>query len=211
MPKLEKIILNGATHTTVELELSDYVFGIEPHQQAVYDVIYAQRAAMRQGTHATKNRALVSGGGKKPYKQKGTGRARQGSTRAPQWVHGGIVFGPTPHKYNVKLNQKVRQLALRSALSYHVQNNTLLVIDELAMEHIKTSEIAKTLNGLGISNKTLILDLQFDNNFATSARNMGNVTLQSVNKSSVYDILNAKTLVLTSKSAKYFEEVLGNE
>jgi large subunit ribosomal protein L4 len=204
MAELEKYLLNGSKE---KITLSDYVFGIEPHTQAIYDVVNAQRAAMRQGTHATKTRAMVSGGGKKPWKQKGTGRARQGSTRSPQWYHGGIVFGPQPHKYNIKINQKVRQLALRSALSYHFKNNTLIVIDELKLDTIKTKNALLLLKRVGGSNKNLILDLQFDENFALSARNLGNVNIQSVNRSSVYDILNAKTLILSERAVKYYEEV----
>ncbi|MDR2867385.1 MAG: 50S ribosomal protein L4 [Acholeplasmatales bacterium] len=204
MAELEKYLINGAKE---KITISDYVFGIEPHNQAIYDVVNAQRAAMRQGTHATKTRAMVSGGGKKPWKQKGTGRARQGSTRSPQWYHGGIVFGPQPHKYNVKINLKVRQLALRSALSYHFKNNTLIIIDNLKFEAVKTKEATSLLKRVGASNKNLILDCQFDDNFALSARNIASVNIQSVNRSSVYDILNAKTLILSESAVKYYEEV----
>jgi large subunit ribosomal protein L4 len=204
MANIDKILVDGSKQA---IELKDYVFGLEPHSQAIYDVVYAQRAAMRQGTHATKNRALVSGGGKKPWRQKGTGRARQGSTRAPQWYHGGIVFGPTPHKYNVKVNKKVRQLALRSALSSHFKNNSLVIVDELKFDSIKTKQALSLLNSLNVSNKTLVVDLQFDDNFLLSARNIPTVSLVEANFASVYDILNAKTLVLTSAAVKYFEEV----
>ena len=205
MPSIDKITLNGDKTQITKINLSDHVFGIEPHEQAVFDVVTNQRAKMRQGTHATKNRSLVSGGGKKPYKQKGTGRARQGSTRSPQWVGGGVVFGPTPHSYGGKVNQKVRQLALRSALSHHVKNNSLIVIDELKFDIIKTKQVAQLLKTIKATGKVLFLDLLFDDNFVLSAKNIPSVMIQTVNRSSVYDILNANTLVLSAQAVQYFE------
>src|SRR5574344_652066 len=151
MPKLQ--VLNQQGSKVTDLTLNDYVFGIAPHQQVLYDVVNAQRAAMRQGTHYVKSRAEVSGGGKKPWRQKGTGRARQGSTRSPQWRHGGIVFGPTPRSYAVKVNQKVKQLALRSALSYHVLENQMVLVDALAVAQPKTKLFAEIISNLKLEGK----------------------------------------------------------
>ncbi|MDL2292362.1 50S ribosomal protein L4 [Acholeplasma sp. OttesenSCG-928-E16] len=193
------------------ITLSDRVFGIEPHQQALFDVVNAQRAAMRQGTHDVKNRGEISGGGRKPWRQKGTGRARQGSIRSPQWRGGGVVFGPTPRKYNVKLNQKVRQLALKSALSYHAVNNSLIIVDSLTIESAKTKLFAQLLKGLGIEGKVLVVDMNLSENIVLAARNIPTVNLTEANHSSVYDILNCKKLLVTKEAIKYFEEVLGND
>lgn len=209
MPKLN--VLNQTGNTVAELTLSDYVFGIEPHQQALYDVVNAQRAAMRHGTHDVKNRGEVSGGGKKPWRQKGTGRARQGSTRSPQWRHGGIVFGPTPRGYAVKMNQKVRQLALRSALSYHASNGQLKVVESLSIDAPKTKLFQTLLAGLGIEGKTLIVAKTFGDNEMMAARNIPTIAFSTVSHVSVYDILNCKTLVLTKDAVETLEEVLGND
>ncbi|HAX02295.1 MAG: 50S ribosomal protein L4 [Tenericutes bacterium GWC2_34_14] len=209
MPKLN--VLNQTGKTVAELTLSDYVFGIEPHQQVLYDVVNAQRAAMRQGTHDVKNRGEVSGGGRKPWRQKGTGRARQGSTRSPQWRHGGVVFGPTPRSYAIKLNQKVRQLALRSALSYHAANGQLKVVDSLAIEAPKTKLFQQLLSDLGISGKTLVIASEFSDNELLAARNIPTVAFSLVNHVSVYDILNCKNLVITKDAVTALEEVLGND
>lgn len=209
MPKLN--VLNQSGQTVAELALSDYVFGIEPHQQALYDVVNAQRAAMRQGTHDVKNRGEVSGGGRKPWRQKGTGRARQGSTRSPQWRHGGVVFGPTPRSYAVKMNQKVRQLALRSALSYHAANGQLKVVESLAIEAPKTKLFQEMLNNLGVTGKTLVVATDFTNNEMLAARNIPTVAFSLANHVSVYDILNCKNLVITQDAVAALEEVLGND
>lgn len=209
MPKLN--VLNQSGQTVAELALSDYVFGIEPHQQALYDVVNAQRAAMRQGTHDVKNRGEVSGGGRKPWRQKGTGRARQGSTRSPQWRHGGVVFGPTPRSYAVKMNQKVRQLALRSALSYHAANGQLKVVESLAIEAPKTKLFQEMLNKLGVTGKTLVVATDFTNNEMLAARNIPTVAFSLANHVSVYDILNCKNLVITQDAVAALEEVLGND
>jgi large subunit ribosomal protein L4 len=209
MPKLN--VLNQAGQTVAELALSDYVFGIEPHQQALYDVVNAQRAAMRQGTHDVKNRGEVSGGGRKPWRQKGTGRARQGSTRSPQWRHGGVVFGPTPRSYAVKMNQKVRQLALRSALSYHAANGQLKVVESLAIEAPKTKLFQEMLSNLGVVGKTLVVATDFTNNEILAARNIPTVAFSLANHVSVYDILNCKNLVITKDAVAALEEVLGND
>lgn len=209
MPKVN--VYNQKGTTVAEVTLSDYVFGIEPHQQALYDVVNAQRAAMRQGTHDVKSRAEVSGGGRKPWRQKGTGRARQGSTRSPQWRHGGVVFGPTPRSYAVKMNQKVRQLALRSALSYHAANGQLKIVESLSIEAPKTKLFQELLTKLGVEGKTLIVAKEFSDNEVLAARNIPSVAFSQVNHVSVYDILNCKNLVMTKDAVETLEEVLGND
>ncbi len=209
MPKVN--ILNQQGKQVAELTLSDYVFGIEPHQQALYDVVNAQRAAMRQGTHDVKNRGEVSGGGRKPWRQKGTGRARQGSTRSPQWRHGGVVFGPTPRSYAIKLNKKVRQLALRSALSYHAANGQLKIVESIQLEAPKTKLFREFLNTLGVEGKVLVVAKEFADNEILAARNIPTVAFSQVNHVSVYDILNCKTLIVTKGAIEALEEVLGND
>ena len=209
MPKVD--ILNQTGKKVADLTLSEYVFGIEPHQQALFDVVNAQRAAMRQGTHDVKNRGEVSGGGRKPWRQKGTGRARQGSTRSPQWRHGGVVFGPTPRSYSVKLNQKVRQLAFRSSLSYHQTNGQLKGVDSIALEAPKTKLFREFLAGLEVQGKTLVVAKTFEENEVLAARNIPTVQFSLVSHVSVYDILNCKNLVITKDAVEALEEVLGND
>ena len=209
MPKVD--ILNQTGKKVADLTLSEYVFGIEPHQQALFDVVNAQRAAMRQGTHDVKNRSEVSGGGRKPWRQKGTGRARQGSTRSPQWRHGGVVFGPTPRSYAVKLNQKVRQLALRSALSYQAQEGQLKVVDSIQLDQPKTKIFRELLTSLNVEGKTLVVAKSFTENEVLAARNIPTVAFSLVNHVSVYDILNCKNLVMTKDAVESIEEVLGND
>lgn len=206
MPKLQLINQQGAKVN--DLTLSETVFGITPHQQVLYDVVNAQRAAMRQGTHDTKSRSEVSGGGRKPWKQKGTGRARQGSTRSPQWRHGGIVFGPTPRSYAVKVNKKVGKLALRSALSAHIGRDQLVVVDKFELSAPKTKEFIALLDAMGISSKALIVSANFQDNVALAARNVPNVSLALASHVSVYELLNCKQLVLTQDAVEYFEGVL---
>ncbi len=209
MPNINVLDQKGTK--VADLTLSDYVFGIEPHQQALYDVVNAQRAAMRHGTHDVKNRGEVSGGGRKPWRQKGTGRARQGSTRSPQWRKGGIVFGPTPRSYAVKMNQKVRQLALRSALSYHAVNGQLKVVDSLNIEAPKTKMFVDMLASLGIEGKTLVVSGAFTENLVLAARNIPTIAFSQVSHVSVYDILNCRNLLLTKDAVEALEEVLGND
>lgn len=209
MPKT--VVLNQAGKKVADLTLSDYVFGIEPHQQVLYEVVNAQRAAMRQGTHDVKNRGEVSGGGRKPWRQKGTGRARQGSTRSPQWRHGGVVFGPTPRGYAVKLNQKVRQLGLRSALSYQFENNQLKVIDALDFEAPKTKAFVGFLNDVGVEGKVLVVGKDFSDAVILASRNIPTVKLVDASHVSVYDLLNCNALVVTKDAILAFEEVLGND
>jgi large subunit ribosomal protein L4 len=209
MPKID--LLNQSGNKVADLTLSDYVFGIEPHQQALYDVVNAQRAAMRHGTHDVKNRGEVSGGGRKPWRQKGTGRARQGSTRSPQWRHGGVVFGPTPRSYAVKMNQKVRQLALRSALSYHAANGQLKVVDSVSVDAPKTKLFVELLSKLGVNGKVLVVGKTFGENEMMAARNIPSVAFSLADHVSVYDILNCKSLVMTKDAVESIEEVLGND
>jgi large subunit ribosomal protein L4 len=209
MPKIN--LLNQTGKVVADLNLSEHVFGIEPHQQALYDVVNSQRAAMRHGTHDVKNRGEVSGGGRKPWRQKGTGRARQGSTRSPQWRKGGIVFGPTPRSYAFKLNKKVRQLALRSALSYHAANGQLKIVDSINVEAPKTKLFQELLVTLGIEGKVLFVSKTFGDNEVLAARNIPTVAFSQVSHISVYDILNCKNLVLTKDAVEELEEALGND
>ena len=201
-------LLNQAGKKIKDVELSAEIFGIEPNQQVVYDVVNAQRAAMRQGTHDVKTRTEVSGGGRKPWRQKGTGRARQGSIRAPQWRGGGQAFGPTPRKYDVKVNKKVRQLGLKSALSYKVLNEKLIAVDAIKFDTIKTKDFIEFLNNINANAKTLVLVKDLEENTVLSARNLPNVFLNSAEHTSVYEVLQYDKLVVTSDVISYFEEAL---
>jgi large subunit ribosomal protein L4 len=192
-----------------ELELNDAVFGVEPNQNVMFDVLISQRASLRQGTHAVKNRSAVSGGGKKPFKQKGTGRARQGSTRSPQFRGGGTVFGPTPRSYAYKLPQKVRQLALKSAWSEKVVDKTLLAVEGFDYKAPKTSEFAKFLSALSADRKVLVVFENEGNEFAElSARNLPQVTITTANSASVLDLASAQTVLATKAALSQVEEVL---
>ena len=166
---------DGSQNGTVEL--NDAVFGVEPNENVVFDAILRQRASLRQGTHAVKNRSAVSGGGKKPWRQKGTGRARQGSIRSPQFRGGGIVFGPTPRSYKYSLPRKVRQLAIKSALSQKVLDNSFVVVDALNFDAPKTKEFADVMGNLNVAEKTLVVVTDDDKNAALSARNLANATV----------------------------------
>ena len=207
MPKLA--LLNQAGENVGEITLLDSVFGIEPNQQALYDVVKAQRAAMRQGTHSTKTRSEVRGGGRKPWRQKGTGRARQGSIRSPQWVGGGVVFGPTPRSYNLKVNRKVRRLALKSVLSSKVNDKQLFVLDALALETPKTKDMVQVLNNLSLSGKVMIVLDQMNETVALAARNIPGVYVTTVEQASVYELMNYPVMVTTQEAVKKYEEVLG--
>jgi len=209
MPKID--ILNQSGNKVADLTLSEYVFGIEPHQQALFDVVNAQRAAMRQGTHDVKNRGEVSGGGRKPWRQKGTGRARHGSTRSPIWRHGGVTFGPTPRSYAVKINKKVRQLALRSALSYQMASGQLKVVDALDFEEAKTKLFRGFLQSLNVEGKTLVVTKTYNDKVVLSGKNIPTVKFSLANHVSVYEILNAKNLIMTKDAVESLEEVLGND
>ena len=205
-------LLNQTGAKVKDITLADAVFGIEPNQQVLFDVINAQRAALRQGTADTKERSEVSGGGRKPYRQKGTGRARQGSIRAAQWVGGGTVFGPTPRDYSVKVNRKVRRLGLRSVLSAKVLRNELTVVDKIEIQDAKTKLFAKVLDDLKVSaKKTLVVVGSVDEKIALASRNIKNAYLTTADHASVLDIASYKNLVLTLDAVKYFEEGLAND
>ena len=191
------------------IELADEVFGITPNQQAMYDAVVMQQASLRQGTHSTKTRAEVSGGGKKPWRQKGTGRARQGSTRATQWVGGGIAFGPKPRNYSYKLNRKVRRLALKSALSEKLAVANLVVVENVKFDAIKTKEFVKVMNAFELETKTLfVVDVEedFDNAFL-SMRNIPNAMMLTVDGLNTFDIVNADKIVFTEAAAVKAGEV----
>ena len=191
------------------VELNDAIFGIEPNESVVFDVVISQRASLRQGTHAVKNRSAVSGGGRKPWRQKGTGRARQGSIRSPQWRGGGIVFGPTPRSYSYKLPRKVRRLAIKSVLSQKVIDNDLVVVDAFNFDAPKTKEFAEVLNKLDVNTKALVV-LEEGNDFAAlSARNLPNVTVVPAEGINVLDVVGNQKLILTQAALSKIEEVLG--
>jgi large subunit ribosomal protein L4 len=206
MPKLD--VYDQSGKKVSQLTLKDEVFGIEPNEQALYDVVKAQRAAMRQGTHKVKNRSEVSGGGRKPWRQKGTGRARQGSIRSPQWRGGGVVFGPTPRDYYIKVNRKVRRLALRSALSLKVTEKAFTVLDAFALESAKTKSMVEILSNLKLEGKTLIIMDAVDSNVLLSARNIEGVEVTTSEQASVFEIMSAKNLLVTQSAANLFEEAL---
>lgn len=196
-----------------DIELADGVFNIEANNQAIFDAVLRQRASWRQGTHDTKTRSEVSGGGKKPFRQKGTGRARQGSIRATQYRGGGIAFGPTPRSYSFKLNRKVRRLALKSAISLKAKNDNFLVLDSIAMTEAKTKEFIKVMDAFKLDRKVLfVADVEddFDNAYM-SLRNLPNAAMITSDSINVYDILDANKLVMTKAAAKRVEEVLSND
>ena len=191
-----------------EVTLNDEIFGIEPNENVVYDAIIMQRASLRQGTHAVKNRSAVSGGGRKPWKQKGTGRARQGSIRSPQWVGGGVVFGPTPRSYSYKLNKKVRRLAIKSVLSTKVAEGDLIVVETMNFDAPKTKEFANVLKNLNVDTKVLVV-VENDNDFAAlSARNLPGVTVVNETGINVLDVVSNNKLVLTQAALSKVEEAL---
>ncbi|MBO8172764.1 MAG: 50S ribosomal protein L4 [Bacillaceae bacterium] len=207
MPKVTLYNQSGAQ--AGEIELSDAVFGIEPNEHVLYDAVVMQQASQRQGTHKVKNRSEVRGGGRKPWRQKGTGRARQGSIRSPQWVGGGVVFGPQPRDYGYKLPKKVRRLAMKSALSSKVKNDEIVVLEDLKLDAPKTKEMAGILKNLNADNKALIVLSEFDENVVLSARNIPGVTLVDAAGINVLDVLNHDKLVITQEAVQKVEEVLG--
>ena len=205
MPKIDVYNIEGKKVS--DIELADSVFGIEPNEKIVHSVLVNYMANQRQGTSNTKTRAEVSGGGRKPWKQKGTGRARQGSIRAPQWVKGGIALGPRPRSYKYTVNKKERRLAIRSVLSSKVLENNLVVLDKAEMKEIKTQAMVKTLANLKVEGKTLILLPERNENVQKSARNIKNVKTTLVNTINVYDLLKYNKLVVTLDAVKKLEEV----
>ena len=190
-----------------EIELSDAVFGIEPNEAVVHDVVKNHLANCRQGTQSALTRAEVSGGGKKPWRQKGTGRARQGSTRAPQWTHGGIVFAPKPRDYSYTLNKKVKRLAMKSVLSAKAQEENIIVIDSIKMDEIKTKTFKNFLNAVNVNCKALVVTAENDEIVVKSAANIPTVLVTFANLINVYDILNAKKLVVDKAALAKIEEV----
>ncbi|PTX58181.1 LSU ribosomal protein L4P [Melghirimyces profundicolus] len=207
MPKVNVLDQNGSP--VGELELSDSVFGIEPNETVLHDAVVMQQASLRRGTHAVKNRAAVRGGGRKPWKQKGTGRARHGSIRSPIWVGGGVAFGPTPRSYAYKLPKKVRRLAMRSALSAKVKANELIVLDKLTLDQPKTKEMVRVLSNLNADRKALVVGGEFDENVALSARNIPGVKFIDAQGLNVLDVLNHDKLIITRDAVSRVEEVLG--
>ena len=188
------------------IELNDAIFGIEANEHVMHLAVVQYLANQRQGTQSAKTRAEVRGGGRKPWRQKGTGRARQGSTRSPQWTGGGVVFAPKPRSYSFKLNRKVKRLALQSALSTKVAENKIIVLDELTLNEIKTKEMVKVLNNIKCE-KALIVMEGSNTNVMLSARNIPNVKTASVNTINVYDLLKYNTLVVTKDAVAKIEEV----
>ena len=191
-----------------DVTLNDAVFGVEPNENVVFDAILMQRASMRQGTHAVKNRSARRGGGRKPWRQKGTGRARQGSIRSPQWRKGGIVFGPTPRSYSYKLPKKVMRLALKSVLSQKVLDNSLVAVDSLAFDAPKTKDFVNVLNNLNVDTKTLVLVEEDNEKAALAGRNLPNVKILKAKGVNVLDVANSDKLVVTQKALDQLEEAL---
>lgn len=205
MPKLN--VLNVSGQNVGEIELSDSIFGVEVNGHALYEVVKNQLANKRQGTQSAKTRAEVRGGGRKPWKQKGTGRARQGSTRSVQWVGGGVAFAPKPRSYKYTLPKKVRRLAMKSALSSKVQNSEVIVLDALNMDAPKTKEFAQILNNINAAKKALVVIADKNDNVIKSARNIEGVQTALVNTMNVYDILKYDSFIITTDAVKKVEEV----
>lgn len=200
-------VYNQEGRKTSKLDLADSVFGIEPNKYAMHLAVVSYLAAQRQGTQSTLTRSEVSGGGAKPWRQKGTGRARQGSTRSPQWTHGGIALGPKPRKYKVNVNKKVKRLAMKSALSSKVAESEMLVVNKIELEEIKTKAVAQMLAKLKTGKKVLLVLPENNETIYKSARNIQGVKVATVDTLSVYDILNCNNLVVLKDAAKKIEEV----
>ena len=205
MPKIDVYSVEGKKVSSIELK--EEIFGIEPNENIVHSALVNYLANQRQGTQSTKTRAEVRGGGRKPWRQKGTGRARQGSIRAPQWIKGGIALGPKPRSYYYTVNKKERQLAIKSVLSSKVLENQLTVVDKISFEEIKTKNMVATLNNLKVEGKSLILLAEKNENVQKSARNIEGVKTSLVNTINVYDLLKYKNLVITLDTVKKLEEV----
>ena len=208
MPSIK--VLNQLGQEVKDLSLSEEVFACAANNQVIADVINSQRAAMRQGTADTKTRTEVSGGGKKPYRQKGTGRARQGSTRSPQWRGGGVVFGPTPRKYNLKVNKKVVKAATRMILSDRLASGNFIAVDKIELADNKTKSFVNVLDALNanVNKKIIVATLEEDFNLVLAARNIPNVYLQTKSHLSVYDLLNADMFIITEDAIAKYEEDL---
>ena len=205
MPSITVVDMEGKNVGT--LELADSVFGIEPNAAVMHMMVVNYLAAQRQGTQSALTRAEVSGGGRKPWRQKGTGRARQGSTRAPQWTHGGIVFAPKPRSYRFTVNKKVRRLAMKSAFSAKAQESSIIVVDSIKMDEYKTKKMAAMLSAIGVEKKALVVLPEVDSKVIKSASNIPGVKTAQVNELNVYDILNADKLVIAKDAVAKIEEV----
>jgi len=201
-------LYNVAGQQIGDIELSDAVFGIEPNRYVLFDAVQMQRASLRLGTHKVKGRSEVSGGGRKPWRQKGTGRARQGSIRAPQWKGGGVVFGPTPRSYAYKLPKKVRRLAIKSALSSKVLDGEIIVLDQLTLAQPKTKEFVSILNNLKVDGKALVVSAGFEDNILLSSRNIPGVKYVAADGINVLDVLSHDKLIITKEAVQKVEEVL---
>ena len=206
MAKVQVLNLKG--EKVKDITLKDSVWNIEINEPVMHNAIVLARASLRQGTAKTKNRSEVSGGGRKPYKQKGTGNARQGSTRAPHYRHGGVAFGVTPRDYTFKMNKKERVLALRSVLSMKAKENNIKVIDSLTVESLKTKDLKNLLSNLGLNGKTLFITSNDAENLYLASRNLNNVGVLLTSELNVYDMLHADTIVLDEEAVKQIEEVL---
>ena len=210
MSKIEMLNLNG--EKVKDIKLNDNVFGIEPNDAVLHNAIVLSMASRRQGTHATKTRDMVSGGGRKPWRQKGTGNARQGSIRAPKWRGGGIVFGPQPRDYSKKMNKKERRLALKSALSYKAIDSELVVVENITMETNKTKDMLSLLTKLNLVNKKVLMVVEeLNDNICLSTRNLGNVKVVLPEEVNTYDVINADNMLITEKALEKLEEVLSRE
>lgn len=205
MAKFDVLDMNGKKVSTVEL--SDAVFGITPNEKVMHAAVVNFLANQRQGTQSTKTRSEVSGGGRKPWRQKGTGRARQGSTRAPQWTHGGIVFAPKPRSYSYVLNKKVKRLALKSVLSAKAAQGEIVVVDKIALDAIKTKDFRSFLSAVKADGKAAVITPEVNEVVVKSARNLPGVTTAPAKLINVYDLLNAKTLVIDKEALVVIEEV----
>lgn len=201
-------VLNIKGEKVSDITLNAEVWGIVPNDAVLYDAITLAKNAMRQGTHDTKTRSEVSGGGRKPWRQKGTGRARQGSTRAPHWIKGGIVFGPHPRSYDKKMNRKERRLALKSALAYKNIDKELIVVDNFNLENAKTKDAKQALENLKVSKNVLIVVNELDDNIILATRNLKNVNLLQANEINTLDIVAADNMIITVDAVKTIEEVL---
>ncbi|QQY79413.1 large subunit ribosomal protein L4 [Keratinibaculum paraultunense] len=205
MPKVN--VYNVLGEQVEEIDLKDDIFGVEVNEHVLYEVVKNQLANRRQGTQSVKTRSEVRGGGRKPWRQKGTGRARQGSIRAPHWVGGGVTFAPKPRDYSYKVPKKVKRLAMKSALSSKVLNDEIIVLDELSLNEPKTKEMAKILSNINAGKKALIVMDKKDTNVIKSARNIPNVQVAFVNTLNVYDILNFDSFIITKDAVRKVEEV----
>jgi len=210
MSKLEIVNLNG--EKVKDIKLNDNVFGIEPNDAVLHNAIVKAQAGERQGTHSTKTRSEVRGGGRKPWRQKGTGNARQGSIRAVQWVGGGIAFGPKPRDYSKKQNRKERRLALLSALSYKANDNAIVVVENLELASNKTKEMVNVLSKLNLTNnKVLVVVDELNENLCLAARNLANVQISTIEEVNTFDVVAADNMLVTASALAKLEEVLGNE